>query len=104
MRPKTPRGLGRAGQKLWRWLTTCYTIDGAEPLAMELATLTDRLEEIRQALKAPDLTAADRGRLVNAEVKVNAAYTRTWRVLGLSDDPRPDRGPGRPCASDKFGG
>lgn len=100
---KTPKGLNPAGRQLWRWLVdTCGThdIEPVEPLAVELCRLSGRLATIREKLAAEDLSLADQGRLTNMEVKLNGAFVRAWRSLGLSDKEAP-RPPGRPSESEQ---
>ena len=79
------REFSDAGRRLWRWVARNYATSGCEPLVREICILADRLTQIREALAAPDLKSADRGRLINAEIKVVGQYTRMWRLLGLAD-------------------
>jgi hypothetical protein len=91
---KPPPELKAAGRRLWRWLAENFEMAGVEPLAGELCALCDRLAAIRKELRGtPKLDV----RLVNAEMKVCAAYARAWKALGLSVDDKPKGKAGYPA-------
>jgi len=84
--------LGYAGLELFDWCVDNFdNVESVKPLLIELCVLSDRLSEIRAAL-AQGLDP----RLVNSEIKVASQYSKVWRLLGLSDDPRKTGRVGRP--------
>jgi hypothetical protein len=87
-RPKT---LQTEGRKLWNWTVRRFNTEGLEPLLGELCQLADRLGAVRSELhKTLD------PRLIAAEVKLIAQYTRAWKLLGLADSDVAKGRPGRP--------
>jgi hypothetical protein len=84
---KPPRTLQKPGRNLWKWTISQFEVTGTEPLLTELCELRDRLEAVRVELRAK----LD-PRLISAEVKLVAQFTRCWKLLGLADvdvKPRP---------------
>jgi hypothetical protein len=93
MPTKPPTELKAAGKKLWKWIDENFETAGVEPLAFELCALADRLAAIRKELRtSPKIDV----RLINAEMKVAAAYARAWKILGLSADDKPKGRAGYP--------
>lgn len=76
-----PNDLKRDGKALWASITERFEVDGVEHLLSEVCRMQDRLAELRKGM--PGATAADLGRLVNAEAKVMASQARLWRLMGL---------------------
>ncbi len=96
MAARAPAGLGPAGRKLFRELTTGYVLNPGElALAVEAARTADALSEMAE------LTAAATGpekRLCLAEMRAQRlALGRLVAALRLPDDDSPARPQSRPA-------
>jgi hypothetical protein len=85
-------GLGTAGKQLFEWVEKYFEIDSVRPVVNEMCELADRLADVRVELKkSPD------ARLINAEVKLSAAFARCWKLAGFGDNDVPKNRVGRPA-------
>jgi hypothetical protein len=90
---KPPTTFAIEGRQLWHWAAERYDIEGTQPLLGELCQIADRLAAVRTKFRrgTPD------GRLISAEVKLIAQFTRAWKLLGLADSDAVKRPVGRPA-------
>jgi hypothetical protein len=98
------KGLNTAGRKLWTWLEeTCDNVADAAPAVAELCEVTNRLHEVRDAIRKQGVTVEGRKNpLLDVEIKLSAQWVKLWRALGLADKPDEQRRPlGRPPESER---
>jgi len=81
--------LGPAGARVRAWLQNLDPegYDLTEPLSRELCELADSLANIRAQLRKSKLTIMEQVRLRTLEHRLSESYRRTWRELGLSEEP-----------------
>ena len=84
-----PAEFGPAGREVIEFLKNLdpRAFDETAPLSRELARLSDSLTEIRAGLRRPGLTVLEQTRLRTLEHKLSETFRRTWRELGLSEEP-----------------
>jgi len=94
-KPQTPKKLGPAGQRLWRWALERFEFENCEPVLEQLCEIYDRLEGVRTESRKQEKTDS---KLVNAECKLLSQYNQLWKTLGLNlEEEQPKNRVGRPA-------
>jgi len=83
----TKRKFARAGTELMAWISGQFDTRGTEPMVAHLCQLADLMAALQSDIDKRTVILPDGARnpSIDALLKASAAFSRSWRILGLAN-------------------